>query len=136
MTRREAKKELKPIKEMESDIRAVELEIERLMTLATKMTPNYNPIGSSGTTNKVEEAVIKIEDYKSRLTTLVMESLVRKNECLNKVAKIEPASLRKILLLYYFHNLTLEKTAEVIGKSPRWTYEMYLTALDEYCKIS
>jgi hypothetical protein len=136
MTRKEAKRELRPIKEMESDIRAVELEIERLMTVATKMTPNYNPIGSASGNNKLEEAVIKIDEYKSRLTNLIMESLVRKNECLNKVAKIEPASLRKILLLYYFHNLTLEKTAEIIGKSPRWTYEMYLTALDEYCKIS
>ena len=136
MTREEAKRELWPIKDTESDIRAVELELERLMAVATKMTPNYSPVGSSGTNNKMEEAVIKIEEYKSRLTTLVMESLVKKNECLNKVQKIEPTSLRKILLLYYFHNLTLEKTAEVIGKSPRWTYEMYLTALDEYCKIS
>ena len=136
MTRREAKRELRPIKEMESDIRAVELEIERLMTVATKMTPNYNPIGSGGSGNRVEEAIIKVDEYRSRLTNLIMESLVKKNECLNKVSKIEPASLRKILILYYFHNLTLEKVAELIGKSPRWTYEMYLTALDEYCKIS
>ena len=136
MTRNEAQKELRPINEMESDIRAVELEIERLMTVATKMTPNYDPIGSGSQNNKLEEAVIKINDYKTRLTNLIMESLVHKNECLNKVQKIEPASLRKILILYYFHNMTLEKTAELIGKSPRWTYTMFVTALDEYAKIS
>ena len=136
MTRREAKRELRPIKEMESDIKAVELEIERLMTVATKMTPSYGEKGSSSHKNKLEEAVIKINDYKSRLTRLVTDSLDRKNACLTKVEKIEPVSLRKILILYYFHDMTLEKVAETIGKSPRWTYTMFLTALDEYAKIS
>jgi len=136
MTRNEAKRELKPIKEIESDIRAVELEIERLMTVATKMTPNYSPMGSPSNNNKLEEAVINMEEYRVRLTNLIMESLVRKNECLNKVQQIHPASLRKILILYYFHNMTLEKVADTIGKSPRWTYAMYESALDEYCKIS
>ena len=134
MTRKEAKRELRPIKDMESDIKACELEIERLMTVATKMTPNYDPVGSSSHNNKIEEAVIKMNEYKSSLTTMVVDALEKKTECLNKLQKVEPASLRKILLLYYFHDMTIEKVAESIGKSPRWTYEMYITALDEYAK--
>ena len=136
MTRKEAKRELRPIKEMEKDIKAVELEIERLMTVATKMTPNYSPMGSPSHKNRVEEAVVQMNEYKSRLTGLVKEALIEKNRCLNKVSQIQPASLRKILILYYFQNMTLEDVAETIGKSPRWTYTMYLTALDEYAKIS
>jgi len=134
MTVREAKKELRPIKEMASDIKAVELEIERLMTVATKMTPNYDPVGSSSHQNKIEEAVIKMNDYKSRLTDIVLESLEKKNECLNKLENVQPKSLRKILLLYYFNDMTIEKVAETIDRSPRWTYEMYKTALEEYAK--
>lgn len=133
MTIREAKRELKPIKEMASDIKAVELEIERLMTVATKMTPNYEPVGSSSQNNKLEEAVIKMNEYKSRLTKMVLESLDRKNECLNKLENVKPSS-RKILLLYYFNDMTIEKVAEMIDKSPRWTYDRYKTALEEYAK--
>lgn len=136
MTRSEAKRELRPIKEMESDIHAYELEIERLMTVATKMTPNYSPMGSPSNNNKLEEAVIKMDEYKNRLTNAIMESLVYKNECLNKVQKMEHTSLRKIIILYYFHDMTLEKVAETIGKSYRWTYSMFETALDEYSEIS
>lgn len=136
MTRREAKQELRPIKDMESDIRSVEQEIERLMTVATKMTPNYGPSGSPSHKNKLEEAIVQIEDYRLRLTSLVRDSLDKKNRCLNKVAQIQPASLRKILILYYFQDMTLEKVAEAIDKSPRWTYTMFNVALDEYAKIS
>jgi hypothetical protein len=65
----------------------------------------------------------------------VIEDLEYKNKCLDKVEKIEPRSLQKILIYYYFQNYTLEKTAEMIGKSVRWTYEMYLTALDKYSEV-
>lgn len=136
MTRKEAKNELRPIKDMESDIRTIELEIERLMTVATKMTPNYNPVGGSSQKNKIEEAVIKIEEYKTRLTKMTLKSLDYKNECLNKIMRINPTSLQKFLILYYFQGMTIEEMAEVIDKTPRWTYELFCTALDEYSKIS
>ena len=136
MTRDEAKKELKPIKDIESDIRAVEEEIERLMAIATKMTPTYDGLNvTSSERNRLEEAIVKIDQYRSRLSRLILDSLDYKNRCLNKVTQIEPASLRKILILYYFQNLTIEETAEKIEKSERYTYTMYETALDEYCKI-
>ena len=133
MTIREAKRELKPIKEMSSDIKAIELELERLMTVATKMTPNYAPVGSNSHNNKLEEAVIKMNDYKSRLTEMVIENLDRKNECLNKLENVKP-SLRKVLILYYFNDMTIEKVAESIGKSPRWTYDLFKDALEEYAE--
>jgi hypothetical protein len=137
MTRKEAKNELRPIKDMEHDIRAVELEIERLMTVATKMTPNYDSDSLSGAYhNKIEEAVVKIEEYRTRLSALLLKSLDYKNNCLNKIRAIEPASLQKFLIYYYFQGMTIEKIAENIDKTPRWTYELFCTALDEYAKIS
>ena len=136
MTRREAKRELRPIKDMEKDIRSVELEIERLMALATKMTTNYDGINIQSTPrNKIEETMIKVEDYRARLSSMLLKHLEYKNKCLNKVSKIEPASLRKILIYYYFQDRTIEQTAEIIDKSPRWTHTMFDAALDEYCKI-
>lgn len=137
MTREEAKRELKPIKDMESDIRSIELEIERLMTVATRMTPNYEGNRVSGTPkNRIEEATIKIEEYRNKLSKMLLKSLDHKNKCLNKVEKIEIGTLRTILILYYFQNKTLEQTAEEINKSYQWTYELFSSALDEYCKIS
>lgn len=137
MTREEAKRELRPIKEMESDIRSVELEIERLMAVATKMTPSYDVNGGTPThKNKIEEALIKIDEYRTRLSKLLLESIDYKNRCLNKISLIEPASLRKPLILYYFQDKTLEQTSEILGKSYQWTYELYTSALDEYAKIS
>ena len=136
MTRREAKKELTPLKDMAKDIKAVEEEIERLMTVATKMTATYDPINVTGTPkNKMEEAIIKLEDYKGRLSNLVLEDLAYKNKCLDKVYQIEPKSLQKLLIYYYFQNYTIEKTAELLDKSTRWTYEMLMTALDKYSEI-
>ena len=136
MTRKEAKKELRPIKDMERDIRSVEDEIERLMAVATKMTTNYDGINVQGTpTNKMEEAVIKVEKYRAKLSSLILKHLDYKNKCLDKVEQIQPKSLQKILIYYYFQDCTLEETAEKIERSYQWTYEMYKTALEEYAKI-
>lgn len=136
MTVKEAKRELRPIKEMEKDIRSVEEEIERLMAVATKMTTNYDGINVQGTpSNKMEEAVVKIEQYRSKLSTMMLKHLDYKNQCLNKVEKIRPKSLQKLLIYYYFQDCTLEETAEKIERSYQWTYEMYKTALEEYAKI-
>jgi len=136
MTVKEAKKELRPIKEMEKDIRSVEEEIERLMAVATKMTTSYDGINVQGTpSNKMEEAVIKMEKYRAKLSSLMLRHLDYKNQCLNKVEQIQPKSLQKILIYYYFQDCTLEQTAEKIDRSYQWTYEMYKTALEEYSKI-
>ena len=136
MTRKEAKRELKPIKEMEKDIRSVELEIERLMAVATKMTTSYDSVNvQSNPKNKIEETTIRIEEYRAKLAKLLLEHISYKNACLNKVSKIHPKSLQKFLIYYYFQDMTLEKMAEKIDKSYQWTYEMYKTALDEYSKI-
>lgn len=136
MTRKEAKKELRPIKEMERDIRSVEDEIERLMAVATKMTTNYDGVNVQGTpANKMEEAVVKIEQYRHKLSSLMLKHLDYKNQCLNKVEQIQPKSLQKILIYYYFQDKTLEETAELIDRSVRWTHTMFDTALDEYCKF-
>ena len=136
MTREEAKKELKPIKNMERRIRSYEQEIERLMAVATKMTPSYNTDRPSGTYhNKIEEAVIKIEEYRGKLSKEIVKQLDYKNRCLNKVERIQTGTLRAILIYYYFQNKTLEQTAEEIDRSYRWTYDMFTSALDEYAKI-
>lgn len=137
MTRNEAKVELRPLKDMARDIRAVEEEIERLTTVATKMTPSYDitPRGGSPR-NKLEEAIVKIDEYRERLSKTVLENIDYKNRCLDKVSKIEPRSLQTVLLLYYFQDMTLEKTAEIMGRSVRWTHEIYMTALDKYSEIS
>jgi len=137
MTRDEAKKELRPIKLMESQIRSVEEEIERLMAVATKMTPTYDANKVTGTPkNRVEEATIKIDEYRAKLSRMVLKSLDYKNRCLNKVEKIETGTLRTILIYYYFQNKTLEQTAEELDHSYQWTYELFKSALDEYAKIS
>lgn len=137
MTKEDAKRELQPLKSIDRDIKAVEQEIERLMTVATKMTTNYDPINVSGTPrNKLEDVIIKMDEYKSNLSKYLLNYLDRKNECLNKVQKIEIGTLRTILIYYYFQNKTLEQTAELINKSYQWTYELFQDALEEYCKIS
>ena len=137
MTREEAKKELRFLKTLDVDIRAAEQEIERLMTVATKMTTNYDPVNISGTPkNKLEDVIIKMDAYKANLDKYLLNYLDRKNECLNKVQKIEIGTLRSILIYYYFQNKTLEQTAEEINKSYQWTYELFQDALDAYCEIS
>lgn len=137
MTRKEAKNELRPIKEMDKDIRSYEMEIERLMTIATRMTPNYDPDKVSATfRNKIEEAVIRMDEYKTRLTRTMIESIDYKNKCLNKISRIEPKSLQKYLIYYYYQDKTVEEISELIDKTPRWTYELFCSALDEYAKLS
>ena len=136
MTREEAKRELKPIKDMESQIRSIEEEIERLMAVATKMTPNYEGDRITGTPkNKIEEATIKIEEYRAKLCKMLIKHLDYKNNCLNKVEQIKRGTFRTVLILYYFQDNTFEETAEAMEKSYQWTYEVYKMALDEYAKI-
>lgn len=137
MTRREAKNELRELKYLDSRIRAIELELERIEAVATKMTPNYDPNKTSNSYhNKIEEALIKKEDYRKRLAKWLLRQLDYKNRCLNKIEQIQPESLQQFLVMYYFDGLTMEKMAEMIDKTPRWTYELFCSALDEYAKVS
>lgn len=86
--------------------------------------------------SRVEEAVIQIEEYRDKLSKAILEDMKYKNRCLEKVRRIEPSSLQKILIIYYFQNKTLSQTAEEIGKSDRWTRTMFQEAVDKYSKIS
>lgn len=125
------------MKEMSKDIKSIEDEIERLLTVATKMTTSYEIVPSSGTPkNKIEEALVKLEDYRNRLSNQVLDCIEYRTRCLVKLEQIQPKSLQQVLRYYYFQNQTLEKTAELLDRSYRWTYEIYLSALDQYAKIS
>ena len=135
MTRKEAKNELRPIRDMEAEIKSMMLEIERLDAIRTKMTPSYDADKVSGTKgNKIEEATIKILDYRERLAKKTTEKLEYMERCVGKIEKIEPSSLRKFLRFYYLDGLTIERISEIIDKTPRWTYELFCSALDEYAK--
>ena len=137
MTRQEAKNELREIKMMDSRIRSIELEIERIEAVATKMTPSYDPNKTmNGYHNKIEEALIKKEEYRKRLAKWLVRQVDYKNRCLNKIERIEPGSLQQFLIYYYFDSMTMEQIAERIDRTPRWTYELFCSALDEYAKIS
>ena len=106
------------------------------MAVATKMTPNYEGDRINGTPkNKIEEATIKMEEYRAKLCKMLIKNLDHKNRCLNKVEQIKRGTFRTVLILYYFQNKTFEETAEAMDKSYQWTYEVYKMALDEYAKI-
>ena len=101
------------------------------------MTTSYEIVPSSGTPkNKIEEALVKLEDYRNRLSNQVLDCIEYRTRCLVKLEQIQPKSLQQVLRYYYFQNQTLEKTAELLDRSYRWTYEIYLSALDQYAKIS
>ena len=136
MTQQEAKKELRQIKEAGQDIKTIDLEIERLMAIATKMTTSYEPRTASSYNNRLEEAVIQIEEYRLKLSDLFVDELIYRNKCMKKVQQIKTKTLRMVLIYYYFMDNTMEKTAELMHKSYQWTYSMFQSALDEYCKIS
>jgi hypothetical protein len=136
MTREEAKIELWHVKEMKRSTEPIEQEIERIRTLATKMTVAYDTINTGTHKSKIEDAVVKLEEYWDKLSAMVQRDVDYKNRCLDKIEQIKTRTLREILVYYFFMNFTLEMTAEMIGKSYQWTYELYKSALDEYCKIS
>ena len=79
--------------------------------------------------------MVQLDEYRKRLSSLLLENLEYKNRCLDKVTMIEPRSLQKILLYYYFQNFTLEQTAELLDRSYQWTYELFKTALDKYAEL-
>lgn len=136
MTKEQAKNELRPLKDMAKNIRSIEDEILRLETLATRMTPNYESSPVSGTPkNKMEEAVVKLETYRSRLSHAIIDTLDYRQRCRDKIDQIQPRTLQTILNYYYVQDNTMEQTAELIGKSYQWTYELYKTALEKYAEI-
>lgn len=136
MTVKEAKNELMVLKTYAKDLESVEEELEKYRTIATKMTQSFEPINVQTTAkNRLEEAVIKIEDYTSRLSKLVLELMDYKARCLEIVEQIKLPTLRSVLINYFFLNNTLERTAEKMGHSYQWTYDLYVSALEEYCKV-
>lgn len=135
MTIQEAKKELMVIKTYQKDIESVEEEIEKYRAIATRMTQSFDSISvQTSPRNRLEESLIKIEEYTSRLSKILIELLEYKEKCLAVVERIELPTLRTVLLNYFFANNTLERTAEKMGHSYQWTYDLYVSALEEYCK--
>lgn len=132
----EAKRELKVIKEIQADIDSVNNEIERLYTTITKMTTATDCQRiKSASDSRVEETLEKIDKYRSRLVPLVNEMVEYKDRCMRTIEKVQPNTLRTILIYYYFQNNTLEKTAEMLGHSYQWTYALFTSALEKYCAV-
>lgn len=136
MTIQQAKMELKEIKVLQADIDVVNEEIEMLYGTITRMTSSLDKLGvQSSSQNRLEETLIKIDKYRTRLQKLVGEMISHKEKCLAIVEKIEPKTLRTILMYYYFQNHTLEQTAEYLNHSYQWTYDLFTSALEKYCEL-
>ena len=109
----EAKKQyLLRYRQAEREVRLLMEEKERLLALATKVTPSYSgETKGSGSGSRVESAAEKIDACKAEIDQALLAQMDIRREITAKIRDIPGQALREVLRRYYILGMTWEEVA-------------------------
>lgn len=112
-------------------------QIERLKSLATKVTAAMSEVNSkpSGASRSTEDAMVKIIDLQNELSAEVNRLLDLKCEAYAIIRLIPNEKQRRSLEYRFLNCNTMEKVGEKLGCSTYWARETIKAALAEAEKI-
>lgn len=112
-------------------------QIERLKSLATKVTAAMSEVNSkpSGASRSTEDAMVKIIDLQNELSAEVNRLLDLKCEAYAIIRQIPNEKQRRSLEYRFLNCNTMEKVGEKLGCSTYWARETIKAALAEAEKI-
>lgn len=132
-----AKEFFRQLLDIEKQIGVKEEQIERLETLANKVTATMSEANSrpSGASRTMEEAMVKIIDLKNELNAEICRLVDLKCEAYAIIRLIPNEKQRRSLEYRYLNCNTMEKVGEKLGCSTYWARETIKAALAEAEKI-
>lgn len=113
-------------------------EYERVMALATRITPILSdmPKGiSDNNTSRVESTAIKLADLLESIELEYRSLLDLYNKAHTIIEDIENPTYQAILTDYFLNNMTLEQVADRTHYSYKGMYNNFKMAVVEYKKI-
>lgn len=112
-------------------------QIERLKSLATKVTAAMSEANSkpSGVSRSTEDTMVKIIDLQNELNAEVNRLLDLKCEAYAIIRLIPNEKQRRSLEYRYLNCNTMEKVGEKLGCSTKWARKIINEALSEAEKI-
>lgn len=112
-------------------------QVERLKSLATKVTAAMSEANSrpSGASRSTEDVMVKIIDLQNELTTEIGRLVDLKREAYTIIRLIPNEKQRRSLEYRYLNCNTMEKVGEKLGCSTYWARETIKAALAEAEKI-
>lgn len=132
-----AKEFFRQLWDIEKQIGVKAEQIERLKSLATKVTAAMSEANSkpSGASRSTEDAMVKIIDLQNELRAEVHRLLDLKCEAYAILRLIPNEKQRRSLEYRYLNCNTMEKVGEKLGCSTYWARETIKAALAEAEKI-
>ena len=135
----EAKAYLEQYLELKRDIECKYAENEQWLYLAGGITPPTlsERVQSSGNSHRLEDAIIRYMQKVKENEIAIERCKEKMDEILSVIAKLDDATLRKILLMYYTESpkLKLKHIAVKIGYSESYTKDLHGIALQKIQKI-
>lgn len=130
MTNQEKKAQLNKYREAEAEAVRLEGEISRWRSRAEKVTTAVKMIpGGPGSGNRVEEAVMEIDELTEQLVERRLETVRLRRELEDAIAAVEDWKLRQLLRYRYVDGMKWERISEVMGYERRHVTRLHGDAL-------
>lgn len=127
-----AKEYLSQYHDMQTRIRRLTLEIERLETMLTSGAIRYDKDKvKTSPTNKREQVMADLADRKVELQSMREEAARIMCDVCDMIGRVQPEELALVLQLYYIEGLPMEEIAHRLHYNIRWTYQLKSDGLEK-----
>lgn len=130
-----AKEYLRQLKTLDCLIKAKELEKERLMALAGKVSVSLSEKVQGGSGGSMEDTIIKATELGEQINADIDKLVSLRNEARGLIDKLDNNNFKTILSMYYISNVTFRQIAKHMNYSIGGVFKMYGYALKDFGKI-
>ena len=130
-----AKEYLRQLKTLDCLIKAKELEKERLMALAGKVSVSLSEKVQGGSGGSMEDTIIKATELGEQINADIDKLVSLRNEARGLIDKLDNNNFKTILSMYYISNVTFRQIAKHMNYSIGGVFKMHGHALKDFGKI-
>lgn len=129
MTSAEKKRLLEQYRNIEAEIRRQKEEYDRVLTVATHITPELTGMPKGGNGDRVAEAAERLAEISGALADETKKLCRMRGRLLRMIGSVKDARLRLLLNLRYIDGLPLTEVAEKMNYSYAQTRRLHGEAL-------
>ena len=133
----DAKEFLSRARNVETQVRSRMEQIERLRSLACRVTPQYGGAGGSRFRNvtAMQDTIVQITEAEEKLNRKIDELVTAKLEAAEVIDQVRDVTLRLLLEKRYLLFHPWDMIASDLGYTQRWTLKKHEDALDTVQRI-
>lgn len=101
------------------EVRRLEGELERVISLAERVSPSYAPAPGGGSGNRIAKAVERLVDARERLAAEVVRCEAQQAQAMALMESVADVKLRLVLQYRYCDGMRWEEIAQRLHYDPR-----------------